>query len=183
MLNWLKERQHRSRTARALYGSIVAEARHVAFYTAWGIPDTAQGRFEVLTLHVAAVMRRLQSEGPEGQQAARALGEVFVTDMDDSMREMTFSDLAVPREVKRIAAALYDRHAALGETDLAALGRTLEQQLQYLRSGTDTAAIDTMALAGYFQRVLARLATQSRDSLFAGDLEWPSPISAAGDPR
>ena len=183
MLNWLKERQHRSRTARELYGSIVAQARHIAFYTACGIPDTAQGRFEILSLHVAAVMRRLQAEGPEGHVVARALGEAFVTDMDDTMREMTFSDLAVPREVKRVAAALYDRHKTLADADPAALSTALAQQMQYLQSEAGAGTIDTAALADYLQRVVARLAAQSRETLFAGSLTWPSPISAAGDSR
>lgn len=183
MLNWLKERQHRSRTAQALYGSIVAQARHVAFYTVCGIPDTARGRFEVLSLHVAAVMRRVQAEGAEGQQIARALGETLMTDMDDTMREMSFSDLAVPREVKRVAAALFDRHAALAEPTPEALGQALSQQLRYLHPDAPAEAIDTSALADYFHRVAAQLATQSRETIFAGSLAWPSPISAAGDPR
>lgn len=183
MLNWLKERQHRLRSAQELYGSIVAQARHVAFYTACGIPDTARGRFEILSLHVAAVMRRLQAEGPTGQSLARALGETLVADMDDTMREMTISDLAVPREVKKVAAALYDRHAALAEADPAALGQALARQLQYLRSDASSPDIDTEALASYFHRVAAQLAGQSREAMLAGNLTWPNLVPAAGDPR
>ncbi len=179
MLNWLKERQGRSRIAKQLYGSIVTQARQPVFYTACGIPDTAQGRFEIIVLHVALMMRRLQGEGRAGQALARTLGETFVTDMDDTMREMTFSDLAVPREVKKIAAALYDRHAALADT--STLASVLDQQLQYLAVG-GASTIDTRVLTAYLDRVIAALAAVPLASLLESRLPWPAPPTAAGAP-
>ena len=93
-------------------------AREPVFYAAWGVPDTVQGRFEMIALHLVLVLRRLAAEGERASAWRRALTEAFVVDLDDGMREMTFGDLAVPREVKRAAAALFDRHRAY----LAALG-------------------------------------------------------------
>lgn len=180
MLNWLKERQARGRTARDLYGSIVTQARQPAFYARMGIPDTAQGRFEVIVLHVAAVMRRLQAEGADGQAVARLLGETFVTDMDDCMREMTFSDLAVPREVKRVAAALFDRHAALDQMDAKALAQGLETQLAYLRTDANPNAIDAQALAHYAVESAKMLAAQPAAQLSEGKIAWPDPAAHGG---
>ena len=97
MLAWLKQLGNRRQTARSLYGSIVTQARSPAFYARWGVPDTAEGRFEMIALHLVLVLRRLAEEGAAGHRLARALTEVFAVDIDDSLREMTIGDLAVPR--------------------------------------------------------------------------------------
>ena len=112
MLTWLKSSRDRRQVARSLYGSSVTAARAHAFYAQWGVPDTLQGRFEMIALHVALVLGRLGAEGGTGRRLGVALTEAFVVDLDDGMRELTFGDLAVPREIKRAAAALFDRHAA-----------------------------------------------------------------------
>lgn len=181
MLNWLKERQTRARSARELYGAIVMQARQPEFYDGLGIPDTAQGRFEILALHVAVMMRRLQSEGREGQALARVLAETFVTDMDDCMREMTFSDLAVPREIKRIAAALYDRHAALDSSGHAALALALDRQLGYLQKEGRAPAIDSGALARYAGELAGALAAEPLASLCRGQAQWPRLDARGGE--
>ena len=100
------------------------------------MPDTVQGRFEMIALHVALASRRIGAEGAAGRRLGVALTEAFVVDMDDGMRELTFGDLAVPREIKRAAAALFDRHtaylAALAATSDMSLAEALQAQLAYL---------------------------------------------------
>lgn len=177
MLNWLKERQNRSHSARQLYGAIVAQARQPAFYAAWGMPDTPQGRTEVILLHTALIMRSLQDAGAAGQALARRLGETFVTDMDDSMREMSFGDLAVPREIKKVAAALYDRHMALGAADMSALAQALARQWSYLEPADAPRRIDTQAFADYARRARAGLPQGGIDM---GHLAWPALPAIAG---
>ena len=114
MLAWLKTMVATgAEHARSLYGSIVTQARAPDFYAAWGVPDTVQGRFEMIVAASCPGARRLaRRRARAGERLARALTEAFIVDMDDSMREMTFGDLAVPREIKRAAAALFDRHSA-----------------------------------------------------------------------
>src|SRR5262245_2447647 len=114
MLAWLKQRGDRQRTARSLYGSIVTQARSRALYERLGVPDTAEGRFEMIVLHIALVLRRLAREGETGNQLGRSLTERFVVDLDDCLREMTVGDMAVPRQVKRAVAVLHDRYAMYG---------------------------------------------------------------------
>lgn len=180
MLNWLKERQSRSRIAQELYGSVVSQAREPHFYTDLGVPDIARGRFEVIALHVALVMRRLQQEGEEGQNLARALSETFVVDMDDNMREMSFSDLAVPREVKKTAAALYDRYTLLqGASDPVRddpdpFAQGLAASLAYLTSATPDAAVDSQRLASYLRLATSSLAAQPFRSLLESGPAWPA---------
>lgn len=182
MLNWLKERQSRSRTALELYGSIVAQARQPQFYADLGVPDIARGRFEVIALHVALVLWRLQQDGSSGQQLARSLSEAFVVDMDDNMREMSFSDLAVPREVKKTAAALFDRYTLLSQAGPVsaagddALAAGLASSLSYLAGDSAGSHLDSHRLAGYLRAAMASLAAQPVSSLLQAAPQWPAKI-------
>ena len=176
MRAWLKTLGDRRQTARSLYGSIVARAREPVFYADWGVPDTLQGRFEMIALHLVLTLRRLGAEGRAGGLLERALTEVFMVDLDDAMREMTFGDLAVPREVKRAAAALFDRHtaylAALRAPDDARLVEALEAELAYLGAGT---GLDAGALAVYVRRAASALDGEPAAAILAGQLAWPQP--------
>ena len=182
MLNWLKERQTRQRTAQHLYGTIVAQARQPEFYTALGVPDTARGRFELIALHVALALHRLQAEGAATADLARTLGETFVTDMDDNMREMSFSDLAVPREIKKAAAALFDRHTLVAGAAAAASGsadefaQRIDKALAYLAKEGGPSPIDSAALAAYLRTATAALAAQPVAALLETGPQWP-PVS------
>ena len=179
MLSWLTSRRTRQRTARSLYGSIVSAARRQPFYASWGVPDTMQGRFEMIVLHLALVIRRLGSEARAGKRLAQALTETFVVDMDDELREMTFGDLAVPREIRRATAAVFDRHNAY----LAALGdphdmlpRAIETQLAYLQPEK----LDAASLAGYVRRASAALGEQASARIMAGQIAWPDVAGGPG---
>jgi cytochrome b pre-mRNA-processing protein 3 len=177
MLAWLTSRRTRLRTARSLYGSIVTAARRPTFYADWGVPDTMQGRFEMIVLHLALAVRRLRPEGEAGKRLAQVLIEAFVVDLDDAMREMTFGDLAVPREIKRATAALFDRHnaylAALDGPHDMVLQEALEAQLGYLGS----AGFDARSLAAYVRTAAEMLALQPSAQVLAGRLAWPDPAS------
>jgi cytochrome b pre-mRNA-processing protein 3 len=154
----------------------VSAARRRAFYANWGVPDTMQGRFEMIVLHLALAVRRLGAEGDAGRRLAQAVIEAFVSDMDDAMREMTFGDLAVPREIKRATAAVFDRHnaylAALdGSRDM--LQQTIEAQLAYL----EPARLDAGSLAYYVRRAAEMQSGQPGAQPLAGLIVWPDPIS------
>ncbi len=174
MFAWLNTRRDRNRNARKLYGSIVTQARQPAFYAAWSVPDTPQGRFEMIVLHVGLAMPRLSRAGPAGHRLARVLTETFVADMDDCMREMSFSDLAVPKEIKRSTAALFDRHnayvAALRAPGDAQLTAALGGQLAYLHLPEDW---DAAPLAAYARRAASALEAMQDAQVLAGHIDWP----------
>jgi cytochrome b pre-mRNA-processing protein 3 len=178
MFAWLLRRMDRRRTARELYGSIVTQARASIFYSAWGVPDTLAGRCEMLMIHLSVVLDRLTQEGSEGIGLARSLSEAFIADMDANMREMTFGDLAVPREIKRTAAALFDRHGAyrraLEGGQPASLAGVIEAQMHYL---VPAGGLDATRLAHYMLEVAQCLSRQSGSALLAGRLGWPAPGS------
>ena len=177
MPHWLMRTTNPSRTASEIYGPIVASARQPTFFAAWGVPDTTEGRFEMLVLHVVLVMRRLEQVGAAGRTLSRALAETFITDMDDNMREIGIGDLAVPRKIKRAAAALMDRHrdygAALAEGDCEALAAAISAAIAV---GRDIPGLDCTALASYTERLSGVLAITADTECLAG--KFPLPWSA-----
>ncbi|MGE3067386.1 MAG: ubiquinol-cytochrome C chaperone family protein [Hyphomicrobiaceae bacterium] len=165
MLAWLKQKRKVRHNARELYGSIVTQARDEFFYDRLGVPDSPEGRLELIVLHLVLVLDRLQVAGNDAREAARALTEAFVIDMDDGLREMGTGDLAVPRKVRKAAAAVFDRHRdymqSWRDADPMALDAALARHVGRLGAGVHVAD-----LADYARAARDRLATQ--DLLNAG---------------
>src|SRR5690606_17513339 len=104
-----------NRAAGELYRVAVQQAREPAFYADFGVPDTLDGRFETLSLHVFLLLRRLGGEVAEKEPAlklAQAIFDTMFIDMDENLREIGVGDLSVGKKVKQMAQALYGRIAA-----------------------------------------------------------------------
>lgn len=177
MFGWFG--QSRDRTAvRALYESALAASRQPPLYSSIHVPDTVEGRFEMLALHLAALLDRLARCDPPASRLAKLLTEQFVVDMDDAMRAYGVGDLTVPRKVKTAAAALYDRYRAYGAATAApeqsrrlAWHDALAAQLQPLKGGD---RLDLGRLARYAASLAPHLAVQQDQALAVGILGFPS---------
>ena len=101
--------QPRNAYAWPLYEAIVAQARQPGLYRDLGVPDSLDGRFEAVVLHLVLVLRRLKRDFPEGVDLAETLQEAFFDDMDRSLREMGAGDLGVGKRVKRMAEGFMGR--------------------------------------------------------------------------
>jgi cytochrome b pre-mRNA-processing protein 3 len=169
-------------TIAALYGAIVAQARHPGFYQSYEVPDTVLARFDMVVLHLVLVLCRLR-EGDAA--AAQAVFDTFCRDMDDNLREMGISDQGVPRHMRRVGQAFYGRaqayEAALGEGDDAALVAALARNV-YAEVAEPQGAPDR--LAGYVRRAARDLTGQAPERLAAGTVQFPEPepIPAGGMP-
>src|ERR1043165_979466 len=108
-------------TIAALYGAIVTQARDARFYEAYGIPDTVLGRFDLIVLHLALVLRRLREGDASAAALAQGVFDAFCRDMDHNLREMGISDQGVPRQMRRVGEAFYGRAQAY-DTALADVG-------------------------------------------------------------
>ncbi len=87
---------------------MVARARSPAFYATYGVPDTLDGRFELIALHAFLVLHRLR--GAAGtERFAQALFDTMFVDMDRGLREMGTGDLSVGKQVKLMATGFYGR--------------------------------------------------------------------------
>jgi cytochrome b pre-mRNA-processing protein 3 len=165
-------------TIASLYGAIVAQARTPAFYTVYGVPDRAEGRLEMIILHVALVLSRLEAEDGLARGLGQALFDHFCADMDGNLREMGVGDLAVPRKMKGIAEAFYGRKRAY-DAALAAPG--LEQVAAALARNVPGIAADPSraeALAAYVRESFHRLAAIEGSALLGGRVEFPDSTSS-----
>jgi hypothetical protein len=121
-------------TTEKLYGAIVAQARLPVFYRSFGVPDTLQGRFTLLALHLFAVLHRLKSGGPEGSALAQDLVDRFSQDMETVLRELGVSDMRVPQSMRRLAAAskdLFQDYEAALASDESALAHAIAERQPY----------------------------------------------------
>src|SRR5438477_2396690 len=82
----------------SLYGAIVAQGRAAVFYQDYGVPDTVNGRFEMLVLHAVLVLRRLNGESAPFRALGQEVFDMFCNDMDANLRELGVGDLSVPRQ-------------------------------------------------------------------------------------
>lgn len=127
MFLFKKRDSGRRKTIERLYGAIVAQAREPVFYADMGVPDTVEGRFDFLVLHMHLMSTRLAKEGEAGVALGQELLDRFFEDMDASLREIGIGDLAVPKKIRTLAEAYLGRSAQYApaiangeETSLAA---------------------------------------------------------------
>lgn len=172
-------RRRRHPEVHATYTAIVAQARQSGFYSRLQVPDTIDGRFEMLMLHMILVLNRLRGEGETVSAFSQELFDLFFADMDGSLREMGVGDLSVPKKVKKMAEAFYGRAGALAE----ALASDTRQQLVevvdrnlFAEAGNPVAA---SAIAAYLREATGLLAEQAPDEIMAGRLRWPDLPAAA----
>jgi cytochrome b pre-mRNA-processing protein 3 len=163
--------------AEALYLALVRQARRPVFYAELGVPDTLDGRFDAIVLHVALVLLRLKAEGQAGTALGQALFDVLFADMDRSLREMGVGDLGVGKRVKQMGKAVYGRLAAYDQ-GLAAGDAELEAALRRNLYGTVAPNADQVAaMARYARAAAVQLATQSLADFGAGKPAFPAPES------
>src|SRR5690606_2553240 len=132
------------------------------------------GRFEMIVLHVALVLSRLELEGTEGREAGRAMLESFVADMDDACRRLGIGDMGVPRHVKKATAAVLERgnsyRAALSEDEGGErLALVLAAEVWRASAAEEGARL----LADYVQRAVSALEVQDGAQLVQGQLDFP----------
>jgi cytochrome b pre-mRNA-processing protein 3 len=174
-------RRSQSRTIGALYGAIVAQARSATFYTDYGVPDTLDGRFDLLVLHLVLLLRRLdRQEGPK-RQLGQELFDAFCRDLDANLREMGIGDFTVPKRMQGFAEAFYGRQAAylatLTEPDPQDFENALARNI-FGGAGRAGAA----CLARYGRAALAALEGQADEGLLRGRVVFPSPDAFVREP-
>jgi cytochrome b pre-mRNA-processing protein 3 len=159
-------------TIEAIYGMIVTQAREPLFYRDLGVPDTVNGRFDLLVLHLWMVLRRLKPiEG--GGALSQALFDRFCDDMDANLREMGVGDLTVPKRMQAFGEAFYGRVAAY---DLAlADGREPLAQALCKNILGGEAIEKARQLAFYAEAAIATLAGLDDTKLQSGSWRFPSP--------
>ncbi len=155
-----------------LYRACVAQARRVEFYQTLGIPDTIDGRFDLLVLHVFLVMRRLA----EQRDVKQKLFDLMFTDMDRCLREMGVGDMSIGKKIKPMIQAFYGRitfyERALNEPD-----ERLAESLQRNLYGASPATPENVQrMADYVRQALAALDRQDLSDIITGHVVFVTPV-------
>ena len=167
---------HRSTNARVvdrLYRAIVAAARQPALYADLAVPDTLEGRFECLTLHVALVLRRLRDAPMPGPDMAQHLVDAVFAHFDRTLREMGVGDTSVPRRMKVMAEAFAGRCVAYEDAFRSdTLSRALARNVY-------AGCHDGVALSRYASACATRLDDTPLQAFVDGTLPLPDPAAHA----
>jgi cytochrome b pre-mRNA-processing protein 3 len=159
----------------ALYGAIVAQARHPRLYRDLGVPDTIGGRFEMVVAHTILAVKRLRDAGDTGKAAGQAVFDLFCQDMDRTLREMGVGDLSVPKRMRKIGEAFYGRAAAY-EAGLAARDKTaLAAALKRNVLGGEGSEVAAEPLAAYMMAADEGLAATPPGRVLDATFALPDP--------
>lgn len=180
-----------------LYATIAAAARRPEHYLAHQVPDTVEGRFELLMLMTGLVVDRLnRAEDGATKEAGRRLGETFFDDMDRTLRELGVGDTTMPKKMKKIARAFFGRlvatRAALAAPDPAVLEQSLvrnvyqgtgDEAFERAATAAEPAPAAVAALAAHVRRLAAALAATPAEVILAGGFAFPEPDQTPTDAR
>lgn len=159
--------------AKVLFKQIMAQSRAPVFYTDYAVPDTIDGRFEMIALHTGLVINRVRYEGKTGTRLAQSLFDEMFLNMEISCRQIGIGDLSVSKHIKRMMVALQGR--ALHYEDAAkqgqgALAETLKRNLYGTTQPPEDAALKDMA--DYVLACQAKLQSQAFENLVKGSVEF-----------
>jgi cytochrome b pre-mRNA-processing protein 3 len=132
-LRGLRRTTPHERAGLMLYGTAVAAAREAYLYESLGVPDTLDGRFDLVSLYVFLLIHRLRALPEPGPALAQAVFDAMFSDMDMNLREMGVSDLRIGRHVRAMWEAFHGRAnayaAAMSAQDHAALEAALARNV------------------------------------------------------
>ena len=163
-------------TIEAIYGMIVTQVREPLFYRDFAVPDTVNGRFDLLLLHLWLFMRRLKAED-NGTALSQALFDHFCNDMDDNLREMGVGDLTVPKRMQAFGEAFYGRTAAY---DLALTEGREALALALCKNILNGENVEeARLLAAYAEAAIMALDSLDEAGLVDGSARFPLPENGA----
>jgi cytochrome b pre-mRNA-processing protein 3 len=174
-LRALFRRREDNKAADALYRRVVEQARQPDFYTWGGVPDTLDGRFDMVVLHGFLLLHRLKDGDAPAAELSQAVYDAMFADLDRSLREMGVGDISVPKQIKRMVSAFHGRIAAYDpalDGDEDALAEALRRNLY----GTISPGEQQVALmVEYVRREAAALAARPISELLEGRLAFGPP--------
>jgi cytochrome b pre-mRNA-processing protein 3 len=159
------------RAAYQLYGSAVAAARDPYLYLTLGVPDTLDGRFDAICLHVYVLIRRLTELEPGGAAMAQAVFDAMFHDMDINLREMGVGDMSVGKRNRKMWEAFHGRSAAYASVwdDAGALAEAIGRNVW---RGAEAPAGSAAALGRAAWAQFRCLRDQAGEGLMAGTVRF-----------
>lgn len=152
-----------------LYDATVAKARDPYWYREGGVPDTMDGRFDMLASVLALVLLRLEQDGAATRDASVLLTEQFVDDMDGTVRQIGIGDPVVGKHIGKMMGALGGRLDAYraASDDPAAFAAAVRRNVFREAPPSEAQAELVAAQLGEFR---ARLAAIDTNAILRGEL-------------
>lgn len=153
-----------------IYGSLVARARNPALYRDLNVPDTINGRFDMMVMHVFVLSHRLKDAGDACRELSQGLFDAFLLDMDRGMREEGVGDTSVPKKLKKMTQVYYGRLRAyespLEEGNKPAIAEIINRNI-FTGKNDDESADD---LADYMLNLHVHIEALSVAEILNGDI-------------
>lgn len=175
----LMSHRRRRHAAEGLYVSAVAQARSPVFFEAYGVPDTVDGRFDMIAIYVFLLIRRIKAEKSlESVAFAQEIFDALFRDMDRNLREMGVGDLSVGKHIKGMAKAYYGRVVAYGPAvdsgDIQSLEEALLRNL-YRNAEKPPDPVQSGAMAFWVIQTSEHMARQPFQLFQTDQLAWWAP--------
>ena len=171
-------RQKEKTPAARLYDAVMARARSAIFHTAFAVPDTIDGRFDLLTMHAYLVMEALKDREPPGKDLATDLASLIFAGFEEALRELGVTDFGVPKRMRSFGDAFYGRLEAYSAAN--SQGMVAEVLLRNVFRGEPARRLEAAALAHYVEAVRLRLRASS-DALLEGRADF-GPLPEKSEP-
>lgn len=156
-----------------LFGRLVAQARHRVFYEQLGVPDSVDGRFDMVVLHIFLVLQRLRGQGDGAAILSQALYDTLILDLEASLRQLGAGDVGVGKRIRVMTEALQGRIKAY-EAALAGSSLDLEAALRRNVYGTIEPQTEVLrVMADYLRRGKELADRQPLDRIQRGIFEFP----------
>ena len=157
-----------NRTMRPLYLAIIAKGRELHWYEQGQVPDTLDGRFDMISSILALVLLRME-DFPELRQQSAWLTEIFVEDMDAQMREAGIGDVVIAKDMGKVMGVLGGRLGAFRESanDAAKLNECIRRNIFEGEDVAPDALGHVTAQIADFQKGLA---SRSPEDLLSGQI-------------
>lgn len=151
-----------------LYRGIIAAGRHPDWYHKGAVPDTIDGRFDMIAALLTLVLNRLEQEQDSGQPIAW-LVELFISDMDGQLRQIGIGDMVVGKHMGRMMSMLGGRQGAFRSAgdDLEKMRETVTRNI-YRGEAPDAAKVDLLVDA--LARFRRSLHSFSVDDIMSGKI-------------
>lgn len=157
----------------ALYAAIMAAARRPVLYARLGVPDTVEGRYDMVMLHTYLAIDRLRGAGGDAQALAQDLFDHMFRDMDQALREMGVGDMGIGKRIQKMASQFYGRAEAY-DAGFAGGDAALEDALaRNAYAGVEPPADGVAALAAFMRTARTHLRSIPLEEVMAGRLSFP----------
>jgi cytochrome b pre-mRNA-processing protein 3 len=155
-----------------LYLAAAAQSRAPALYERYLVPDTLDGRFDALVLHVFLILHRLRNQGEEALELSHEVVNTLVGDMDRTLREMGIADVGVSKRVKRMIQAFYGRIGAYDAGLSAADDSLLESLVRNVYRGEAPSQDVLEVFAAYVRVQVAHLDALPLETYMRGEADF-----------